>query len=67
MESIIQNGRMKDESFKDYKKRMVAATKAINEYLKNGTLFWDSNRFGTYTEAKKEALDHTNAMKRIAI
>ncbi len=46
--------RNQGESFADYKARRAAANKATKELLK-GTLFHDSNVYGTYEDKEKQA------------
>ncbi len=47
--------RNQEESFEQYQARRAAANKATKEFLK-GTLFHDSNIYGTYANPQKRSM-----------
>ena len=49
----IGSKRLKNEEFKNYKKRTKFINKKIKNYLSTGTILWDSSRQGTLKVSQK--------------
>ena len=49
---LMNPARAAGESYDEYRARRIRAKNVLTYYLKNGTLFWDSSRKGTYVKSK---------------